>query len=170
MTIESALETAIEYEKKVRDVYAEASNESVDEMGRKVFAILAEEEASHVAYLEFKLRKYIESKSLSADDIKTAMSQASTQAGNVENLRAILSEEQRDNEIALLIKARKVERETSEFYQRMVAELPEEGRQFFRRFLEIEEGHFDVVQYEIDSLMNTGFWMGMQEFDMEAID
>ena len=169
MTIESALESAIVYEKKVRDVYREAETKSADDIGRRVFSLLAEEEANHVSYLEHRLKHWIEKKALSANDLKTALSQASSNAGDVEQLHRVLSDDVRTGEIALLENVREVERETIEFYERMVNELPEGGKAFFKRFLEIEDGHFNLVQYEIDSLTNSGFWMGVQEFDMEAI-
>ena len=60
------------------------------------------------------------------------------------------------------------EEETSAFYQRMVRELPPEGQALFGRFLEIEDGHATVVQAEIDSVSQMGFWFDLKEFDLEA--
>ena len=170
MTIETALETALVYEKKVRDVYLEAAKKSVDETGTRIFSILAEEEAGHVAYLEHKIKQWNGPKNLSSDDLKTAIKTAFASSKEERKLRRVLSEDMRNDELALLKKAREVELETSQFYERMVAELPPQGQAFFKRFLEIEEGHLNLVQYEIDSLTKSGFWMGFQEFDMEAID
>ena len=73
-----------------------------------------------------------------------------------------------DAELQMLKKALQVEIETSEFYKRMVKELPEEGQQLFARFVEIEEGHRAIVQAEIDNLSGNGFWFDMREFDLEA--
>src|SRR5450631_2254288 len=60
------------------------------------------------------------------------------------------------------------EDETSSFYGRMVAELPEEGRALFARFLEIETGHGALAQAELDSLTKSGFCFDVAEFDLEA--
>lgn len=170
MIIDTALEAAVNYEKKVRDVYLDAAKKSVDKVGRRLFSLMAEEEAGHVAYLERKRNEWVEKKKLSADDLKTAMAQASTYSKESQKLRKVLSDDVRDGELALLEKARELEAETSEFYGRLVSELPPEGQAFFKRFFEIEEGHLDIVQYQIDSLTNSGFWMGFPEFDMEARD
>ena len=67
----------------------------------------------------------------------------------------------------MLSKALKLEIETSNFYQEMVDKLSDEGRQMFARFLEIENGHIDVVQFELDFFSKSGYWMGFKEFDME---
>ena len=67
----------------------------------------------------------------------------------------------------MLSKALQVEKETSEFYRRMVDNLPEEGRRMFARFLEIENNHIDAVQFELYHLGSTGRWFGFEEFDME---
>ena len=50
----------------------------------------------------------------------------------------------------------------------MVNELPREGRDFFSPFLTIEDGHVAIVQAELDSVTNSGFWFDYQEFDLEA--
>ena len=60
-----------------------------------------------------------------------------------------------------------VENETTAFYRKMVAELPEEGKALYRRFVEIEEGHGLIVQAEIDALTQTGFWFEFRSTDLE---
>ncbi|MCF8038188.1 MAG: hypothetical protein K9K79_02630 [Desulfohalobiaceae bacterium] len=54
--------------------------------------------------------------------------------------------------------------ETSAFYEKMVRELPEEGR-LFANFLKIEEKHLATVQFELDYLANTGYWFNFAEFE-----
>ncbi len=60
-----------------------------------------------------------------------------------------------------------VEQDTSEFYGRMVSDLPVEHRGIFQHFLEIERGHLAIVEAELDSLSQSGFWFGVPEFDLE---
>lgn len=67
----------------------------------------------------------------------------------------------------MLAKALRVEKETSDFYARMAAQLPGAGREMFARFLEIENSHIDAVQFELDYISGTGFWFDFKEFDME---
>ena len=44
MTIEEAIKTAIEYEKRVRDVYVEALDDATNPTARRVFQLMADEE------------------------------------------------------------------------------------------------------------------------------
>ncbi|NNL76093.1 MAG: rubrerythrin, partial [Desulfobacterales bacterium] len=64
-------------------------------------------------------------------------------------------------------KALKIEIETSNFYQTMANELPNEGQALFERFLEIENNHVKAVRFELDYLSKTGYWFDFKEFDME---
>ena len=66
----------------------------------------------------------------------------------------------------MLKRARAVELETSAFYHRMVDELPEQGRAFFQRFVEIEEGHVTLVEAEIEYLQHKGAWLSVDDGDL----
>ena len=79
-----------------------------------------------------------------------------------------MSKEDRGTEMELLRRALEAERRTSGFYKKMVAELPPEGQKLFERFVEIEEGHLDIVQAEIDSLNGTGAWFHALEVNLEG--
>ena len=58
MTIEEAIKTAIEFEKKVHALYQAAAEGAGDAIAKKVFATLAEEEQGHVAYLQSRLAEW----------------------------------------------------------------------------------------------------------------
>ena len=51
MTIEQAIETAIGYETRVRDVYRNAAEKSGSDIGKGFFAMMADEEQGHLDYL-----------------------------------------------------------------------------------------------------------------------
>ena len=131
--------------------------------------MLAKEEAGHVAYLKAKLETWLKRRELASDDLKTILAHADLKAAKAGVPQNMLSEEVRQEELELLKKAWEVEVETSNFYDAVVDELPPEGKALFNRFLEIEQGHIDAVQFEIDSLTGSGFYQGVQEFDMEKM-
>ena len=54
MTIDEAIQAALQYEGRVIAVYLDAMNRSQDPIGKKVFKTLNEDEASHVRYLKEK--------------------------------------------------------------------------------------------------------------------
>lgn len=167
MNIEEAIKTAIEYETRVREVYVEALDEATDPVGLKVFKMLADEENNHVAYLESKLRGWLFDGKLSASDLETTVPAAERIQAGVDKLDRQIEREDHGRELAMLEKAHQVELETSAFYGKMVAELDAAGREFFSRFVQIEEGHVALVAAEIDALAGKGFWFDMPEFDLE---
>jgi len=68
----------------------------------------------------------------------------------------------------ILSKALEMEKETGSFYREMVHQLDEQGQALFAPFVEIEEGHLVLVQAELDNLRGLGYWLDIQEFDLEA--
>lgn len=159
MNTEQALKTAIEYEKRVRDVYVEARDETTDPEGKRLFSLMADEEHGHVIYLEAKLSHWVTQQKISLDDFDSVRPPDEDIQQAVEKLQDKLLTEERQEELTLLNKALDVETETSQFYARMVAELEAPGKELFRRFLEIETGHLSLVQAEIEYRERKGEWL-----------
>ena len=166
--VAKAIEAAVGYENKVRDVYKDAVTKAADEVGRKVFQVLADEEQGHVDYLEHKLVQCREKGLLEPEELTTKIPNKAAIEAGTRKLERELSGADRGAEVELLRKALAVEEETSEFYKRMVDELPPEGKVFFQPFIAIEDGHVAIVQAEIDAVSGMGFWFDFQEFDLEA--
>ncbi|MFH2006713.1 MAG: ferritin family protein [bacterium] len=168
MNLEQAIETAIEYETRVQGVYEGAAEQARDDVGRKVFAALAEEEAGHVLYLEHRLDEVRRSGAATPEPLGTVVPSPEAIAAGIAQLERQVAPHERGFELDLLRQALEAEIATSEFYERMVAELGSEGEALFGRFLEIEQGHQAIVQAEIDAVSGMGFWFDFQEFNLEA--
>ena len=52
MTVEEAIQTAIEYEVRIRDIYQEAASAVDEAPGKRIFEMLGKDEQNHVDYLE----------------------------------------------------------------------------------------------------------------------
>ena len=76
MTIEEAIKTAIEFEKKVHSLYDVAAKAAGDPTAKKVFATLAQEEQGHVAYLESRLTEWRKAGRLSPEKLRTILPSA----------------------------------------------------------------------------------------------
>jgi rubrerythrin len=168
MTIEEAIKTAIELENNVRDVYHDAVAKVTDPAGKKIFSVLAREEQRHIDYLENCMTEWRKSGSIDADELETAIPSQRELDHAAHNLSVVMSRQDRGTEMELLRRALEAERRTSGFYKKMVAELPLEGQKLFERFVDIEEGHLDIVQAEIDSLNGTGAWFHALEVNLEG--
>jgi rubrerythrin len=72
-------------------------------------------------------------------------------------------------ELDYLKKALDLERDAMHFFEKAIreAESPE-AKQIFKRILDEEQGHYDLIQSEIDSINGTGFWFDVHEFYMDG--
>jgi rubrerythrin len=168
MTNEEAIKTAIEFEKRVTAVYEQAAAAAGDDAGKKVFGALAEEEKGHVAYLEHKLKQLADTGAFTAEPLQTVVPAIEIINEGIGKMEKRVAPRDRSQELEFLRQALVAEQETSEFYERMVNDLDEAGKELFRHFLAIEQGHQIIVQAEIDALTGAGFWVDFQEFNLEA--
>lgn len=172
MTLEEAIRTAIEYETKVRDIYREAGQQIGDAKGRHVMEALFSEEQGHLDYLNSRLSEWQKDGSLNIEELPTHIPSEEMISQNTRILKETAevtdSDRRHDMEITMLKKALSMEEETSNFYRRMVEELPEEGQRLFQRFIEIETGHLAIVQAELDYISGPGYWFDFREFDLSG--
>jgi len=163
MTIEEAIQTAIQYENEVRDVYTSAVEKVSDPTGRRVCQVLANEEQGHIDYLEARLAEWRDTGQVKSAELETVVPSPEAIAEVADQLSTGMGDVDRGTEMEMLTKALAAERKTRGFYREMVAELPLEGQRLFERFVEIEDGHLAMVQAEIDSLTGTGAWFDVLE-------
>ncbi len=166
MNVEEALETALEFENKVRDAYREMAETAGSKIGESVFGVLAHEEQHHVEYLESRLSEWRRAGVITAEGLETAVPRRAAVEEGVAKLSAEAKGEVRGGEVEMLRRALRMENEASNFYKRMVNELPEEARPLFARFVEIEDGHTAVVQAELDYATGSGFMFDFRDFEM----
>lgn len=167
MRPDEAIQMAITYETKIRDLYRDAAASTGDPTGRRVFTLLAAEEQGHLDYLRHKLEEWDRTGIVRIDDVTSIVPPASAIREAMATLTRTMSKEDRTDEKRMLSKALAVEIETSRFYERMVEEMTDETRPMFARFLQIENGHIEIVQAELDYISRTGYWFDIKEFDME---
>jgi rubrerythrin len=167
MTIEEAIKTAIEYEIRIRDLYLEAVAAVEDDAGKRIFETLGKDEQRHIDYLEYKLDQFQKTGAIETERLESAIPDGESIAQEADKIKTLVAKEFLGIKQQMLSKALKVEIETSEFYQKMVNELPTEAQPLFARFLEIENNHIQAVQFELDYMSKTGYWFDFKEFDME---
>ncbi len=168
MTIEEALRTSLEYEAKVKALYDDAVRKATDPMAKKVFGVLSKEEQWHLDYLHERLDELRSTGKISTGGLQTVIPSKQSIREGIEALKEKVEVGDRPagGELELFRAALAVENETSSFYKRMVSELGPEGKEFFARFVEIEEGHLAIVQAEIDAATGMGYWFDVREFDL----
>ena len=167
MTIEEAIKTAIEFETRIRDIYQEATAAVDDEVGKRIFETLCKDEQHHIDYLQHKLRQLQDTGTIVPERLDSIVPSQEVVNREAEKVKSLVSKDFLGIKRQMLSKALETEIETSDFYQKMVNELPAKGQALFERFLEIENNHIKAVQFELDYLSKTGYWFDIKEFDME---
>ncbi len=167
MTIVEAIKTAIQYEHKIRAIYQEAETAVSDDVGKRIFETLGKDEQHHIDYLHHKLEQLRTTGKIVPENLDSAVPSQEAVQQEAAKVESLLSKDFHGVRQQMLSKALKLEIETSDFYRKMAAELPAEGQELFRRFLEIENNHIKAVQFELDYLGKTGYWFDFKEFDME---
>jgi len=167
MDLETAIVTAIDYEKKIRDIYREAAGKVKDPAGRRILQSLADDEHSHVEYLESRLGLWRQTGELSVEGMASVVISRDRLAAEGRKIEKDMAGQDRGDEKQILSRALKAEIDTSDFYRRMAAEISGPAQDMFARFRQIEDGHIDVVQAELDYLSGSGYWLGIKEFGLE---
>ena len=167
MTLEEAINTAIEYEIKIRDVYREAEAAVDDNAGKRIFGALGNDEQNHIDYLEHTLAQLKDTGKIDPTELQSAIPSRENIKQEAAKVKSLVAKDFHGIRKQMLSRALKVEIETSDFYRKMVDELPSEGQALFARFLEIENNHIDAVRFELDYMGKTGYWFDFKEFDME---
>ena len=165
--LKKALEYAVEVEKEGMRAYMDFALRSTSIDGKNMFVWLAREEYSHMRLFESMLQAATAGTAVTSSDIPPAtvlqfmprlkkMERAdggSADAHDTDALRAAL----------------RMERETRDYYrqQAQLADDPEVSK-VFNALAEVEQGHFDLIQAQLDYVTQTGFWFGEMEFNVEG--
>lgn len=169
MEMEKAIQTAIDYETKIRDIYREAAHSVKDPEGKKFFKMMGDDEQYHLDYLMERLRLWRESGKLSVEKLISTVPSKKIIQKETDKIRNHVSAKDLSSVKVILSRALRAEDETSNFYKKMVNEMTDDAQEMFSRFLEIEENHAAAVQAELDYITNTGYWFDFKEFGMEEL-
>jgi len=170
MALTEAIKTALQYETKVHGVYLDAEKRATDKAAKRVFAMLAEEERGHIAYLNNRLEEWEKTGAFTVAELTTVVPPKEQIEKGVAELKAKVEPRKQGQspELEMLLQALEVEAETGAFYERMVRELEGDQQKLFEQFMKIEEGHKAIVQAQIDCVTGLGFWFDQKEFTLEG--
>lgn len=169
MTIEEAIRSALEYEHRVRDTYAEAAKTVGPPDARRFFEVMEREEQGHIEYLLDRQREWQEKGVLTAAALRSALADEGWTRTATDGLRGDAGGDARTSVIEHLTAALRLEETVSGHYRALVDAVDHaDAERLFRHFLEIEDGHVAVVQAEIDFQSGTGVFYGMQEFTLDG--
>jgi|UniRef100_A0A7V3PS42 rubrerythrin len=161
------LNTALTAEIESLKRYLEYAWETADLAGKNMFIRLAMDEFMHQELIKKMLKDFQSiGKCLPAEVPPTLIEQLIPKIGD-KNLQIRGKKGQTDLEA--LLTALELEKKTKTFYttsaeKTQLASL----RSLLIRLAQMEQAHQDLIQAEIDSIQQTGFWLGFKEFTLEA--
>ncbi len=160
------IEAGIELEKKGLINYLNFAHNCKNLVGKNVFIQLAKDEYQHMRILEGLKKKYLEGAAFEMPELPKALSAKLEEVlvkpeHKEQTLKADLSD------LDALKMALDFEKRASDMFHQLaeVAE-DEETKELARNLAKWEATHYDLIQAEIDSITNTGFFMGIKGFEM----
>jgi rubrerythrin len=168
MELEKAITTALDYEVRIRDLYLNLAQNAPNSEGRELFSALQEDEQRHVDYLNHLLDQWRQHGVVTKSDLATTIPSKKKIEASLAKLQPVVDRDDHKMEQQMLSKALEMEVATSRFYQQLIADIDEQYRPLFMRFLEIENAHIDIVQAQLDYIIGTGYWFDIKEFDMSG--
>ncbi len=167
MSSEEIFATAIEYEKKVYELYLTAVNIIDDEKGQSLFKALADDELSHVQFLEYGLDQLKKDKKIDLDKLKPSLPSQEMVKNQIEKMKGEIPEKMLGDFKRILSSALLLEVETSNFYKEAYERSEGTVKSILEKFYEIELNHVNLVQVELDMASHNGYWLNYMEIDME---
>ena len=170
MKLDNAIRMALEYETGVHKAYSDATTKASDPSAKRILEVLAEEEMGHIKYLHERLEEWQATGKINVKKLETSIPTKEVINRSLQELRKTVKPKatRLNPELELLNKALKAEVKTSNFYKDMVSKLDGDGRELFKRFVEIEQGHEAMVQAQIDSVSGLGVFLDTLEFGLEV--
>jgi rubrerythrin len=164
----AALNKAIKGEKTGLESYLKFARSTRSQSGKDMFIRLAQDEFGHMELLEKERNRLQQGKKwvgidIAPSDIEEVVPRLSSQQAKIK------AEQGTSDDLTALNIALDLERKAADFYMRQGnRESDVTAKQIFFRLAEMEESHYNLIQAEIDSINDIGFWFGIREFSLES--
>jgi rubrerythrin len=162
------IKEAIKLELDGQSFFKHVADATHNELGKKMFMKLANEEAQHL-----KVFSDIFTKMVGKDWKKYVDTTASQgKAPMIEALAkkvASAGKENRSSELEAISIAMDLERNAIEFFSSAVQKTSDTtARDIFNKIADEERLHYDLLQAQYDYLSNSGYWFDVAEFRMDS--
>lgn len=158
---------ALKFEEKIRDLYHSAAATVDDERGKAIFGALANDEQSHIDFLQYSLQQLEKDGVIDVSKLTSPIPARKQIEAKIDSMKSKIPERMLGDIKTVLNSALQLEKETSAFYEEACTRTTGEIRTIFKTFLEIERRHEDVVQIELDHASGSGMWFDFMETNME---
>ena len=165
MDSQDIFKSALTYEKKIRDLYLSAVDTIDDDRGKELFKALADDEQSHVEFLEYSLDSLASAREIDIKKLGSGLPLAVEE--DVSQMEKKIPEQMLGDIKRALNAALSLEVETSQFYKKAWDDSKGQVKEILKKFYEIEQNHVELVQIQLDYATGNGYWFNFMEIDME---
>jgi rubrerythrin len=167
-SVREAIKTAIQLEKDGKAFFDQATRETSNDLGKKMFRKLASDEVRHLQTFKKMFQTIADPQTW-----KQLMAEGSpgTRMLFFEQKAAHRTPAEKDaGELSALQQALEVERKAIAFFKETAQATDDpEARRIFEAIAREEEAHYDLIQAQIDSVTHSGFWFDIGEFQMDGM-
>ena len=109
--IEDAIQTAIDYEIRIRDIYREAAAAVDEEAGKRIFETLGKDEQHHIEYLQHQLEQLQDTGKIDPVKLESAIPSRETVNREADRVKSLVAKDFRGVKQQMLSKALKFDME-----------------------------------------------------------
>lgn len=164
--VEKAIKEAIRLEVNGRNFFNHAAEITHNELGKKMFHKLADEETKHIqafSKLFSEILKDADWKKFVRDE------ELKGESTLIEKLKERMKGAEGKGETQALSIGMELEENAIAFFQKAAGEVNDPvAKEIFLSISEEEKFHYDLLQAQHDSLTNSGFWLDSAEFQMDG--
>jgi len=162
-----ALKMAMDIEDNGLVTFLKFARRTKHEFGKNLFIRLAMDENEHRRILEKQMSRLAEGQPSVEIHVPKY---------EIEHVAPTMTDRQREvttdsgvGDIDALKIALELERKAAKFFREQADATQDlHAKDLFLQLAEWEDAHFDVIQAEMDSINNTGYWFNVPEFKMDG--
>jgi len=161
-----AIREAIKLEIVGRGHFTRAAETTQNELGKKMFRQLAQDEVSHL-----KTFKELISSVVGGEDWKEQVDEDELkfESSLIDELALKVEQEERKGELGPIRIGMELERRAIDFFEGWAEKTDDPtAKEIFRRIAEEEKKHYDLLQAQYDYVTNSGYWFDIAEFQMDG--
>lgn len=158
IAVEDIVKMAVKIEENGEMAYRQLAKQFADQEIREVFKTLAEQETYHRSYFEgllSSLLKAAPSQRLEPDKLEYLKGFAGKHVFLPENILSLMSEKLKSI-IEVLEFAILAEKESVEFYEKLINLVPETEKLEVEKIIGQERNHFQILTKEKEKILNSG--------------
>ncbi len=162
-----ALRMAVDIEDNGLATFLKFARRTKHEFGKNMFIRLAMDENEHRRILEKQLHHLAEGQTWI--EIKVPKYEIEHVAPTMTEKQQKITADSGGAEAEALEISLDLERKAAKFFREQAeAATDPKAKSLFEHLAQWEDSHFDLIQAEMDSINNTGYWFNVAEFKMDG--